>query len=137
MTTVAISGGFDPLHRGHLDYIRAARTLGDRLVVIVNGDAFLTAKKGKPFQDLATRAAIVAALRDVDAVYPFEIDGDMTVCRALEDIQPDVFANGGDRVDPQTIPEWETCRRLGIILAVGVGGGKIASSSDVLARWNA
>jgi D-beta-D-heptose 7-phosphate kinase/D-beta-D-heptose 1-phosphate adenosyltransferase len=134
---VAASGGFDPVHPGHITYLQDAKTLGDTLVVIVNGDGFLRSKKGKPFQDLVTRCLIVAALRDVDLVVPFEVEGDQTVCEALARLKPDVFANGGDRADPTTIPEWEVCQRLGIELVTGVGADKHWSSSDMLRAWEA
>ncbi|MEK7519897.1 MAG: adenylyltransferase/cytidyltransferase family protein [Patescibacteria group bacterium] len=132
---VATSGGFDPLHPGHTTSIMESKRYGDTLTVIVNGDAFLRAKKGKPFQDLATRCAIVSAIRGVDFVVPFEIENDMTVSRALELIRPHVFTKGGDRIDERTIPEWETCQRHGITIVSGVGLPKQWSSSWFLKEW--
>src|SRR5688572_3581479 len=79
---VCTSGGFDPLHPGHASCIIESRAYGDTLIVIVNGDAFLTAKKGRPFMDLATRCHVVACVRNVDIVIPFEIADDLTVCEA-------------------------------------------------------
>lgn len=134
---VAVSGGFDPIHPCHITYLQDAKTLGDTLVVIVNGDAFLRSKKGKPFQELMTRCLVVAALRGVDFVVPFEIENDLTVTEALAMLKPDVFANGGDRDDPTSIPEWEVCQRLGIELVTGVGADKHWSSSDMLRAWEA
>lgn len=134
-TIVAVSGGFDPIHPGHISYIQEAKKLGDTLVVIVNGDAFLRNKKGKPFQDLETRCSIVSAVRGVDFVMPFEIENDQTVCRALEVLKPHIFANGGDRKDSSTIPEWETCQAHGIQLVTGVGISKSWSSSSFLKSW--
>src|SRR3989338_10450527 len=110
---VATSGGFDPIHTGHISCIVESKRYGDTLVVIVNGDAFLKAKKGKPFQDLATRCLIVSAIRGVDYVVPFEIEGDTTVIQALETIKPHIFTKGGDRADEKTIPEWDTCQKNG------------------------
>lgn len=132
---VATSGGFDPIHPGHLSSIAAAAALGDTLVVIVNGDSFLTSKKGRPFQDLATRCAIVSYVRGVDLVYGFEIEDDPTVNVALERLRPDVFAKGGDRTDASNIAEWQTCQRLGIEIVTGVGLDKEWASSDLLAAW--
>ncbi|GHT01489.1 hypothetical protein FACS1894108_15260 [Planctomycetales bacterium] len=94
---VGTSGGFDPLHPGHATCIVESKKYGDTLVVIVNGDAFLRTKKGKPFQDLATRCRIVSCLRAVDYVVPFEIENDQTVCEALRRLRPHYFTKGGDR----------------------------------------
>lgn len=134
-TIIAVSGGFDPIHPGHVSYIQEAKKLGSTLVVIVNGDAFLRAKKGKPFQDLETRSAIVSAVRGVDFVIPFEIENDQTVCTALARLRPHIFANGGDRKDAESIPEWETCIRYNIKLIQNVGADKQWSSSDFLRDW--
>src|SRR3989344_5310337 len=127
-TIVAVSGGFDPIHPGHVSYIQEAKKLGSTLVVIINGDAFLRAKKGKPFQNLETRSAIVSAVRGVDFVIPFEIENDQTVRIALARLKPHIFANGGDRKDATTIPEWETCLEYNIKLVQGVGLEKLWSS---------
>src|SRR3989344_4393165 len=106
---VATSGGFDPIHPGHISCIIESKKYGDTLAVIVNGDAFLTAKKGRPFQNLKTRCQIVSGIRGVDYVIPFEIKGDQTVSKALEALKPDIFTKGGDRIDQTSIPEWNTC----------------------------
>ena len=132
---VCTSGGYDPIHPGHISCIADSRRLGDTVVVVVNGDGFLRAKKGKPFQDLATRIAIVSALRAVDYVIPFEVEGDTTVREALRRIRPDVFAKGGDRVSASEIPEWDVCHELGILVVTGVGAAKAWSSSNFLAEW--
>ncbi len=108
---------------------------GDVVVVIVNGDAFLRAKKGRSFQDLQTRCLIVSAIRRVDYVVPFEIEGDLTVCEALRRLRPNVFTKGGDRVDAQSIAEWEVCKELGIEVVTGVGADKQWSSSWFLEAW--
>jgi len=130
--TVAVSGGFDPIHVGHVRYLLAARALGEELVAIVNGDGFLEQKKGRAFMPLADRMEIINALACVDIVCAW--DG-FTVDGALEILRPEVFAKGGDRTDETNIPEWETCHRLGIRVATGTGGGKVQSSSDLLAAW--
>lgn len=132
---VATSGGFDPIHPGHISCIVESKQYGDTLVVIVNGDAFLSTKKGKPFQDLATRSLIVSSLRGVDYVVPFEIKDDLSVNQALDGIQPHVFTKGGDQVDAQTIREWDTCQKLGIQIVTGVGLDKQWSSSWFLKDW--
>src|SRR3989338_421757 len=132
---VATSGGFDPLHPGHISCILESKRYGDVLAVIVNGDAFLRAKKGKPFQDLRTRCSVVSAIRGVDFVIPFEIENDSTVSRALEIIRPSVFAKGGDRVDKETIPEWEVCEKHNIEIITEVGLKKEWSSSQFLKEW--
>ena len=132
---VCTSGGFDPLHPGHATCIVESAKYGDTLVVVVNGDGFLREKKGKPFQDLQTRAQIVACLRGVDYVIPFEIENDQTVCEALRRIRPHFFTKGGDRTDYTNIPEWPVCQELGITLIPRVGLDKAWSSSDFLKEW--
>ena len=93
---VAVSGYFDPIHIGHLEYLRMAKELGDSLVVIVNNNHQCKLKKGKHFMDENDRVEIVKALRFVDEVF-LSVDKDRTVCKSLEEIKPDIFANGGDR----------------------------------------
>jgi cytidyltransferase-like protein len=133
---VATSGGFDPIHPGHISCLTESKKHGDTLVVIVNGDAFLTTKKGRPFQSLETRCLIVSGIRKVDYVVPFEIKNDQTVSRALEIIKPDIFTKGGDRVDPKSLPEWETCQKHGIKVVFEVGLDKKWSSSLFLKEWD-
>jgi len=133
---VATSGGFDPIHPGHISSLQESSRYGDVVVAIVNGDSFLSAKKGKPFQDLATRCLIVSAVRGVDFVIPFEVKGDMTVSEALRRLRPHVFTKGGDRIDHTSIPEWEVCEQLGIVVVSGVGEEKRWSSSWVLDDWS-
>ena len=133
---VCTSGGFDPIHPGHVSCIHESKQFGDVLVVIVNGDGFLTRKKGKAFMDVKTRSAIVSYVRGVDYVIPFEAEGsDQTVCVALEMLKPHVFTKGGDRVDHTSIPEWDICKRNGIEVISGIGFKKEWSSSDFLKDW--
>jgi len=132
---VCTSGGFDPLHPGHASCIIESKNYGDTLVVVVNGDGFLRRKKGKPFMDLETRCAMVACLRGVDYVIPFEIDGDQSVSEALRRIRPHIFTKGGDRVDYSNIPEWQVCQELGIEVISRVGRPKYWNSSDLLKDW--
>lgn len=133
---VATSGGFDPIHPGHISCIIESKKFGDTLVVIVNGDSFLTAKKGRPFQNLETRCLIVSGIANVDYVVPFEIKNDQTVSKALEAIKPHVFTKGGDRVDKASLPEWDVCERHNIKIEFGVGEDKQWSSSWFLKEWD-
>lgn len=133
---VVTSGGYDPIHPGHISNIIESKKYGDTVVVIVNGDAFLTAKKGRPFQNLETRSLIVSGVAGVDYVIPFEIKGDQTVSKALEAIKPQVFTKGGDRVDKASLPEWETCRKNNIEIVFNVGEEKKWSSSWFLNEWS-
>lgn len=129
MKTVAISGGFDPLHGGHVDLIEEAAEYG-QVVVILNSDMWLAQKKGYCFMDWEHRRKILLALREVHNVISVD-DRDGTVCEALLHLQPDYFANGGDR-NGGNIPELGTCGTLGIKLLDNIGGPKTASSSDLI-----
>jgi cytidyltransferase-like protein len=131
------SGGFDCLHPGHVSYLQEASRRCDNLIVIVNGDAFLTKKKGKPFMPCKDRCFIVNSLSGVNYVVPFDASNpnDMTVCEALEYLRPHLFLKGGDRCDKFTIPEWEVCERNHIMVQTEVGASKEWSSSDYLKEW--
>ena len=128
MKKVAISGYFDPIHVGHLEYIELSKKLGDYLIVIINNNNQCTIKKGKPFMDEKDRMKIVSSIKWVDEVY-LSIDQDKTVCKSLEALKPDIFTNGGDRHNKE-IPEAVVCRKYGIELLDGMGK-KIRSSSDL------
>ncbi|MAR15858.1 MAG: cytidyltransferase [Flammeovirgaceae bacterium] len=128
MKTVAISGYFDPIHVGHLEYIELSKRMGDYLVVIVNNNHQCKLKKGKHFMDESDRIKIVESIKGVDEVF-LSIDSDKTVCKSLEKIKPDIFTNGGDRHN-QEIPESIVCKKYGIELLDGMGK-KIRSSSDL------
>lgn len=128
---VACSGYFNPLHKGHVEYLEKAKTLGDKLVVIVNSDHQRAIKGSKEFMDENERMLIVKALRCVDEVV-LSIDTDSTVCKSLEMVKPDIFAKGGDRFANE-IPEAEVCYRLGIQMVDGLGN-KIQSSSWLLGK---
>ena len=128
MKKVCISGYFDPLHVGHLEYINKAKKLGDYLVVIVNNNKQCKLKKGKFFMDENDRAEIVKNLKSVDEVF-LSIDSDKTVCKSLEKLKPSIFANGGDRKNYE-IPESKVCSMNGIEIIDGLGD-KIRSSSDL------
>ena len=133
MKTVAISGYFDPIHVGHLEYIELSKRMGDYLVVIVNNNHQCKLKKGKYFMDERDRIKIVESIKGVDEVF-LSIDSDKTVCKSLEKIKPDVFTNGGDRHN-QEIPESIVCKKYGIELLDGMGK-KIRSSSDLTGLKN-
>ena len=125
---VAVSGYFDPIHVGHLEYLKMAKELGDSLVVIVNNNYQCKLKKGKPFMDQNDRLEIVKALRFVDEVF-LSIDQDRTVCKSLEVVKPDIFANGGDRATSE-VPETPICKKYNIKMVDGLGD-KIRSSSNL------
>ena len=128
MKKVAISGYFDPIHVGHLEYIEMSKKLGDYLIVIVNNNKQCVLKKGKPFMDEMDRMKIVKAIKWVDEVF-LSVDQDGTVCKSLKKIKPDIFTNGGDRHNKEC-PEAVVCRKYGIELFDGIGD-KIRSSSDL------
>jgi len=133
---VLTSGGYDPIHPGHISCINESAKLGEVMVVIVNGDWFLKNKKGKPFMKLEDRLFIVDNLKTVTFTIPFEIEEDTTVIKALEDIRPDIFTKGGDRFDAKTIPEWDTCEKHGIEIVTGVGLPKMWESSKLVKEAN-
>lgn len=128
---VLVSGGFDPLHIGHVRLIRRASEYG-RVVVGLNSDAWLLRKKGFVFMPWAERAEILNALALVSLVLPVE-DSDGTVCALLESAQPHYFANGGDRTQAHPA-EHAVCERIGIKELFGVGGVKIQSSSKLVEK---
>ena len=126
--SVAVSGYFDPIHVGHLDYLEHAKKLGDKLVVIVNNNHQCVLKKGKPFMDELDRMRIVKSLHMVDEVF-LSVDSDRSVCKSLEEIKPDIFANGGDRFESNS-PESPICSKYNIQIIDGLGD-KIRSSSSL------
>ena len=128
LTTVAVSGYFDPIHVGHLEYLQLAKKLGDHLTVIINNNLQAELKKGSTFMDEKDRMEMVAALRCVDEVF-LSIDTDKSVCKSLERIKPDIFANGGDR-SLDEIPETAVMKKYNIKMVDGLGS-KIRSSSDL------
>ena len=139
LTIGLTSGGFDPLHPGHASCIFDAAKNCDILIVAVNGDQFLRNKKGRPFMPIDVRCNVIAHLKGVDYVVSFDgkDDKDQTSIKPLEVIKPCLFFKGGDRIDKNTIPEWETCDKLGIEIVTGMGDDKLFSSSDFLAEWRA
>lgn len=136
---VMTSGGFDPLHVGHLRCIREsaiiARDSESKLVVVVNGDGFLSRKKGYSFMSLQERMEIIDGISGVDFVTTWD-DGSQFVTGAVEILRPSIFTKGGDRTDRSNIPEFEVCDKIGCRVLTGIGGGKIQSSSDLVKRLN-
>lgn len=128
--TVAISGAFDPIHVGHIAYIREAAKLGDRLVVILNNDNFLLRKKGFVFRPSEDRKEILESIKGVDEVI-VSVDDDQTVCKTLELLKPDIFAKGGYRTGPGDIPEIEICSAIGCQVVTNVGGGKLRADMEL------
>lgn len=144
MIKVLVSGGFDPVHIGHIRLFKEARALGDYLIVLANNDNWLKAKKGFVFMDENERKAVIEAIRWVDEVqitkHP-ENPSDMSICREIKEIKPDIFANGGDRDKKDAglaisslNPEQKLCQELGIKMVFNVGGGKAQSSSELVKR---
>jgi len=129
---VVASGYFNPLHVGHVRYLKEAKKLGTKLIVIINSDKQSKLKGSIPFMNEKERAEIVSSLKSVDEIV-LSIDKDKTVCKTLELIKPNIFAKGGDRV-LGNIPEKEVCEKLGIKMVFGVGGGKIQSSSWLISK---
>ena len=129
--TIVVSGGFDPIHRGHVQMIRDASHYGN-VVVVLNSDEWLIRKKGYKFMSFEERAFILGNIKGVSVVTNV-LDGDDTVCEALRRIKPDYFANGGDRHLTNT-PEMEVCQELEIQMLWNIGGGKIQSSSDLVSK---
>ncbi len=124
--TIVISGGFDPIHPGHIAMIESAAEYGE-VHIIANSDEWLVRKKGFFFQPWADRKKILEAYTPY--VYGVD-DSDGTVCEALRRIKPDYFGNGGDRKKDNT-PELDVCEELGIEPVFELGGGKYSSSSAI------
>jgi len=127
--TIAISGGFDPVHIGHLQMIQDAAQHGS-VIVILNSDAWLEQKKGYVFMPFEERKAILEAFSDVHHVVEVD-DSDGTVCAALDQLRPCYFGNGGDRVS-DNVPEVKFCKRYNIGLKWNLGGNKVQSSSTLV-----
>jgi D-beta-D-heptose 7-phosphate kinase/D-beta-D-heptose 1-phosphate adenosyltransferase len=132
---VVVSGGFDPVHIGHVRMFQEAKNLAGeegKLIVVLNCDAWLVRKKGRAFMSQEDRAEIIRAFACVDDVYILESDRN-DVGEALERLKPDIFANGGDRKNTADIPEAAVCEQYDIEMVFNVGhGGKVRSSSELL-----
>jgi len=138
MKIIVVSGGFDPIHSGHIEYFKAARKLGDKLIVALNSDQWLIQKKGKYFMPFIERKTVIENLIMVDEVIDFEDDDLGSATNALikvKNIYPDyeiAFANGGDR-NKTNIPEM-TVDGIDFLFSVG-GDNKKNSSSWILKNW--
>lgn len=136
---VLVTGGFDPIHRGHIEYFKAARELGDKLIVGLNSDNWLANKKGQPFMPLQERSAIVGNLSMVDQTIVYD-DSDGSSINAIQQVKNDypdshiIFANGGDRTK-DNIPEM-IFDDVEFVFGVG-GANKMNSSSWLLEEWKA
>ncbi|MFT4305125.1 MAG: adenylyltransferase/cytidyltransferase family protein [Candidatus Woesearchaeota archaeon] len=136
MKRVMVSGGFDPIHIGHVRLINSAKQLGDKLIVVVNNDNWLKVKKKYAFMSEQDRIEIISNFKSVDEVILTsheENTKDMSVCNELKKIKPDIFANGGDRKEGN-IPEYDVCKELNIEMAFNVGGEKLRSSSELVKK---
>jgi len=145
-----MSGGFDPVHKGHLRMFREASWLGHQVVIGLNSDDWLTRKKGTPFMDFKERKEILEGFKYVNQVLAFD-DSDDTACKLIGQVRTIYngqgfnynyldsnptgeneyklyFANGGDRTTDNT-PEMKTCEKMEVEMLWGIGGGKIQSSS--------
>jgi len=130
MKTVMVSGGFDPIHGGHVQMIRDAAQYGN-VIVVANSDEWLMRKKGYVFMSFEERAKILKEIKGVILVSAVD-DSDNTVCEAIRMLRPDYFANGGDRGKSNT-PEQDVCEELGVDMLWGIGGDyKFNSSSDLI-----
>lgn len=142
MNIVLTTGGFDPVHSGHIEYFKQARQLGDKLIVGLNSDAWLTRKKSKPFMPMTERSKVVSSIRYVDEVIDDFDDTDNTSCDAIRKVRamyPNdhiIFANGGDRGQGNTPEQLLTDEIGNLSFAYGVGGEtKANSSSWILQEW--
>ena len=131
---VAVSGGFDPIHIGHIRNIKEAKKLGNKLVVILTTDEQLIKKKGFCFMPLKERKEILESIKYVDQVF-ISIDKDITSAESLEIVRPNIFAKGGDRT-PENMPEIEKeiCKKIECKIVYNVGGKKIQSSSALVKK---
>ena len=140
MKIVLVTGGFDPIHSGHISYLKAAKSLGDQLIVGLNSDEWLARKKGKSFMNIEERLRVVQALEMVDYTVKF-LDDDDSSKNAIKQVRqsfPDshiIFANGGDR-EKTNIPEIDY-KDDDLEFVFGVGGShKMNSSSSILSEWS-
>ena len=131
MISVVVSGYFTVIHKGHVELFKKAATLGDVLFVIINNDEQQIAKKGKLIMPAEDIKQIIEEFECVGAAF-ISFDEDSTVCKSLQALEPDIFANGGDRKE-DNIPEYKICNENNIEMVFNLGD-KVESSSNVLKR---
>ncbi len=136
---VMVSGGFDPVHIGHVRLFKEARKLGDKLVVLLNNDNWLIYKKGFVFMPEHERKEVIEAFEGVDEVIVSshkKNTKDISISKEIRAIRPHVFAKGGDRhVGNIPTPEVLVCREIGCVIVNDVGfGGKVQSSSELVKK---
>ena len=138
-TIIILSGGFDPVHKGHIRMFKAAKAFPAKVIVGLNSDSWLIRKKGKPFISFNERKEILESIRFIDSVLSFD-DQDNTACNLIKDIIEAnkekqnlkiYFGNGGDR-NQNNSPEVDYCNRNNIDIIWGLGGHKVQSSSDLI-----
>ena len=142
-TIIILSGGFDPVHKGHVRMFKAAKEFPATVVVGLNSDEWLIRKKGQPFMDWEERKEILDSMSYIDSVFAFD-DRDDSACDLIRKVKelhlnsPEIrlcFGNGGDRTNSNS-PEVDFCNKNEIELLWGIGGGKIQSSSDLIEKSN-
>ena len=138
---IIVSGGFDPVHKGHIRMFREASYLGAQVIIGLNSDEWLSRKKGKPFMSWSERAEILESCKFVDQVWSMIDDDDTAsdiikqVAKTYKDKDVNIyFANGGDR-KKGNVPELDVCKDLGVVMLWGIGGDKIQSSSNLTTNW--
>jgi cytidyltransferase-like protein len=142
---VAVSGGFDPIHVGHIRMFKEAKAMGDELVVILNNDNWFGIKGRTLFMPEQERKEVIESIRYVDRVIISKhkkskrkfgrSTKEYSVCRELEELKPDIFANGGDRFKDD-VPEVKTCQKIRCETVFNIGkGGKVQSSSWLLGKY--
>ena len=136
---IILSGGFDPVHKGHVRMFKAAKEFPAIVIVGLNSDDWLIRKKGKPFMNWDERKEILEVMSCIDFVYSFD-DSDDSACDLIKKVNEEYkdkgefklyFGNGGDRTDDNS-PEVDFCNENKIEMLWGIGGGKIQSSSDLI-----
>ena len=132
---IIVSGGFDPVHKGHIRMFREAANLGHQVIIGLNSDEWLSRKKGKPFMKWEERAEILESCKFVTQVLSMDDSDDTAsdIIRQVANLYKNqnmniYFANGGDR-KKGNVPELDVCKDLNVVMLWGIGGGKIQSSS--------
>ena len=129
---VAVSGGFDPIHKGHVRYIKEAMGLGNWLIVILTRDDQLEMKKSKAFMGYEERKEILEAMIGKNGEVVPNVDSTIASVESIRKYKPDIFAKGGDTWDADNLPETDACKELGIEIVFGIGGFDKAQSSSWL-----